>query len=97
MAKYIEVQADVDRLPDCIGDRLITTKEELLWDIDQRTKSLLDSLASSNRHTARYFSVMEDLLKVFRSRIAHTILPRNLEDWWFYSYEISYHGVGLFL
>lgn len=97
MAKFIEVQADIDRLPDCIGDRLITTKEELLWDIDQRTKSLLDSLASSNRHTARYFSVMEDLLKVFRNRIAHTILPRNLEDWWFYSYEISYHGVGLFL
>ena len=97
MAKYIEVQADIDRLPDCIGDSLITTKEELLWDIDQRTKTLLDSLSGSNRHTARYYSVMEELLKCFRKRIANTILPRHLEDWWFYSYEISYHGIGLFL
>ena len=97
MAKYIEVQADFDRLPDCIGDRLITTKNDLLWDIDQRTKSLLDSLARSNQHTARYYSVMEGLLKAFRKRISDTILPHNLEDWWFYSYEISYHGVALLL
>lgn len=97
MAKFIEVQADVDRLPDCIGDRLITTKQDLLWDIDKRSKALLESLSSSNRHTARYYSVMEELLKAFRKRIHDTILPHNLEDWWFYSYEISYHGVGLFL
>ena len=97
MTKFIEVQADVDRLPECIGDRLITTKQDLLWDIDSRTKSLLASLSGSNKHTARYYSVMEDLLKAFRKRIQDTILPHNLEDWWFYSYEISYHGVALLL
>ncbi len=97
MAKYIEIQADVDRLPDSIGDRLITTKEDLLWDLERRTQDLLASLSNSNRHTARYYSVMEDLLKAFQVRIRKTILPNRLEDWWFYSYEISYHGIGLFL
>lgn len=97
MAKYIEVQATVDRLPDSIGNRLMTTKEDLLCDLDTRTQDLLASLANSNRHTARYYSVMEELLKSFRARIRKTILPNCLEDWWFYSYEISYHGIGLFL
>ena len=97
MAKYIEVQATVDRLPDSIGDRLITTKEDLLWDLDKRTQDLLASLSTSNRHTARYYSVMEELLKSFRARVRKTILPNRLEDWWFYSYEISYQGIGLFL
>lgn len=97
MAKYIEVQATVDCLPDSIGDRLITTKEDLLWDLDKRTQDLLASLSTSNRHTARYYSVMEELLKSFRARVRKTILPNRLEDWWFYSYEISYQGIGLFL
>lgn len=97
MAKYIEVQAEVDRLPECISERLITTKQDLLFDFDKRIESLLKSLSDSSRHTTRYYSVMEDLLKRFRERIKRTILPQRLEDWWFYSYEISYQGVGLFL
>jgi len=97
MSKLYEVQAEFDNLPDCIRDRLITTKSELIWDIKDRSKALLDSLSKSNRHTARYYSVMEELLKAFLERVRKTVLPKQLEDWWFYSYEISYHGIILYL
>ena len=97
MAKYIEVQATVDRIPDCIADHLITTKTELLEYIESKTKSLLESLASSNRHTARYYSVMEELINSFQKKIRKTILPERLEDWWLYSFEISYRGAHLCL
>lgn len=97
MAKYIEVQATVDRIPNCIADHLITTKTELLEYIESKTKSLLESLASSNRHTARYYSVMEELINSFQKKIRKTILPERLEDWWLYSFEISYRGAHLCL
>lgn len=97
MSKYYEIQAEVDRLPDAIGDRLLTTKQELLWDIRDRRDKILSSISNSNRHTTRYYSVMEALLDQFYAIVKKTVLPNRLEDWWFYSYEISYKGIALFL
>ena len=40
---------------------------------------------------------MKKLLDLFYARVEKTILPKQLEDWWFYSYDVSYRGIHLYL
>ena len=97
MANYIEIESKKDKLPAFLRERMLTTKEDLLKDVKIRTETILESLSNSNRHTMHYYNRVEELLKVFYNQLEDTVLPKKLEDWWFYSYEISYRGVGLYL
>lgn len=97
MPKLIEIYSENNALPECLAQKLITTKDALMLDVEERAKDILESLANSSRHTTRYYNVMEKLLDSFIDRVRKTILPGNLEDWWGYSYSISYRGIVLFL
>ena len=97
MAVYKELLAEFDRMPYYLDDSIIATKHDLMEQIRIRRDDILCSISYSNKHTARYCKVMEDLLDQFIALVQKTVLPKRLEDWWRYSFEISHKGVMLSL
>lgn len=95
MPEYRELLAEYDRLPRYLEERAITTKYDLLDQIQIRKADILREISNSSRHTARYRTIMEDLLDRFLLRMRNTVLPRRLEDWWRYSIEITHKGILL--
>lgn len=97
MSRYKELLAEYDRMPQYLEEQVISTKSDLLAEIKVRKTDILCALENSNRHTTSYYKVMEELLEQFEARIKKTVLPKRLEDWWRYSFEITHRGIMLTL
>ena len=47
--------------------------------------------------TALYYALLKDQIRNFKRKLELTVLPRTLEDWWRYTYELSHKGVRLYV
>lgn len=86
-----------EEMPELLAKDIIRTKDELNATILYESKKLLESIRKSNHYTVRFMLVMESLLDRFQRQVDEAILPERLEDWWGYTYEITYKGAMLCL
>lgn len=92
--KYLARDA---RLPDPVSEMLMTTKADLVAEIKLRKQEILQSLLTNDRHTLRYYNVLSRILDEFIGQVEDTVLPHALEEWWAYSFEITFHGAAVTL
>ena len=97
MSTYRELQSEYDDMPDDFGNTLMVYKIDVKNELDDRLNELHHLRAYDNWHSARYYSNMEEMIKGFMRKLVMTVLPKKLEPWWRYSYEISHKGIRLFL
>lgn len=90
-------EAEFDRMPDFVEEMYITTKSDLLYDINKRSQKLLDSISNSTQHTISYYNQLKEQLDMFQKEIKKTVLPKRLEPYWRYTYEFTPSGSILFL
>lgn len=94
---YRELQAEYDALPDQYSDMLMVTKNDVQWELDDLLNTLHSAAGYDNWHSAKYYASMTELIRNFKRKLAMTVLPKHLEDWWRYAYEISHKGVRLYM
>ena len=97
MATYIELHSEYDRLPDSFADTLMLTKNDVQWELDYRLNTLYRTGSGDGWHSMKYYALLKELIREFKRKLAITVLPNHLEDWWRYTYEISHRGVRLYI
>lgn len=97
MPKYIEMQSEYDRLPDNLFECLMVTKRDVQWELDYRLNTLYESAGNDSWHSIKYYTLLKDLIRSFKRKLELTVLPKHLEDWWRYTYELSHKGVRLYV
>lgn len=97
MARYIELQAEFDRLPEGFEETLMVTKRDVQWELDYRLNTLYETADEDSWHSAKYYAMMKNMIQQFMRKLALTVLPKRLEPWWRYSYEFSHKGVTLYV
>lgn len=97
MTKYIELHSEYDQLPDSFTDTLMLTKSDVQWELDYRLNTLYKTGSGDGWHSMKYYALLKDLIREFKRKLALTVLPKRLEDWWRYTYEISHKGVRLYV
>ena len=76
----------------------IRTKESLLQSIDEtRKKFESERISNKGEHAEAFYKSLDKLLEHLTVELYATILPEPLNDWWYYSYEITSTGIKLML
>lgn len=97
MATYIELNSEYDSLPDSFADMLMVTKRDVQWELDYRLNTLYKTGSGDGWHSMKYYTLLKELIREFKRKLDLTVLPKRLEEWWRYSYEISHKGVRLYV
>lgn len=97
MSTYSELHADFDRMPEKLAQMMMRNKTEIKEVLDFHLDAIFFSKKDDRFHSAKYYSILEELIKAFMRKVYLTVLPRELEPWWRYSYELSHKGICLFL
>ena len=95
--RYIELQSEFDSLPDRLSERLMVTKRDVQWELDYRLNTLYEFAGNDSWHSGKYYALLKDQIRKFKRKLELTVLPRTLEDWWRYTYELSHKGVRLYV
>ena len=95
--RYIELQSEYDSLPDRLSERLMVTKRDVQWELDYRLNTLYEFAGNDSWHSGKYYALLKDQIRNFKRKLELTVLPRTLEDWWRYTYELSHKGVRLYV
>ena len=95
--RYIELQSEFDSLPDRLSERLMVTKRDVQWELDYRLNTLYEFAGNDSWHSGKYYALLKDQIRNFKRKLELTVLPRTLEDWWRYTYELSHKGVRLYV
>ena len=74
---------------------MLRTQNDIIYDIDFLLREIQKDKESDTKHSAAYYKRYIDLLKRFKQTIEQTVFPQQLEDWWFYDYEVEETGVTL--
>lgn len=79
-------------------EQSIRTKEDLLESIG-KTRKMVESgeLLYQKEHAKAFYESVDRLLAVLASELETTFLPEPLNDWWYYSYEITSTGLRMML
>lgn len=76
----------------------ILTKESLLQSInDTRKKFKSEKLSGQTGHATAFYECLDKLLERLTTKLHTMILPEPLNEWWYYSYEITSRGIKLIL
>ena len=97
MLRYAEINSEWQDLPDSYADKLMTTKRDVQWELDYRLNTLYETAGGDYYHSMKYYALLKELIRDFKRKLELTVLPKRLEDWWRYTYEISHKGVRLYL
>ena len=97
MPIYTELLSEVHRFPDSMAERLMVTKMDVQREIDYLFNSIHRLSNNVFFSSTKYYSILENLIGNFRSKLRATVLPNRLEEWWRYTYELSYKGACLYL
>ena len=92
-----ELQSEFDSLPDRLSERLMVTKRDVQWELDYRLNTLYEFAGNDSWHSGKYYALLKDQIRNFKRKLELTVLPRTLEDWWRYTYELSHKGVRLYV
>ncbi len=95
--RYLELQSEFDSLPDRLSERLMVTKRDVQWELDYRLNTLYEFAGNDSWHSGKYYALLKDQIRNFKRKLELTVLPRTLEDWWRYTYELSHKGVHLYV
>ena len=95
--RYVELQSEYDSLPDSMSERLMVTKRDVQWELDYRLNTLYEFAGYDSWHSVKYYTLLKDLIRSFKRKLELTVLPKRLEDWWRYTYEMSHKGVRLYV
>lgn len=99
-SKYIETdifEADIHALPEFVENMYFTTKFDLLEDVRKRSEKILNKISNSTQHTTYYYNQYKEQLDEFYSQIKKTVLPKRLEPYWRYTYELTPNAFILLL
>lgn len=97
MSRYTELQSEYDRLPDSLSESLMVTKRDVQWELDYRLNTLYEFAGEDSWHSIKYYTLLKDMIRNFKRKLELTVLPKHLEDWWRYTYELSHKGVRLYV
>ena len=97
MSSYTELHSEYDQMPEFTEKILMRHKIDVKNMLDYHLNAIDFTRKDDRFHSAKYYVVLEDLIKAFMRKVYLTVLPQNLEPWWRYSYEISHKGICLYL
>ena len=80
---------------DLFNEMAIRTKGDLLKEIVSLYIKIDKESKEDSKHSAAFYDRYKDLVMRFRNKVAKSTFPKNLEDWWEYSYDIRGTGATL--
>lgn len=96
MSRYTELQSEFDPMPEYTEQSLMRHKIDVKEMLDYHLNAIYFT-KNNGFHSAKYDAILEEMIKAFMRKVYLTVLPKNLEPWWRYSYEISHKGICLYL
>lgn len=96
MPRYTELHSEYDPMPEHTEQILMRHKIDVKEVLDYHLNALYFT-KNDGFHSAKYYAILEEMIKAFMRKVYMTVLPQNLEPWWRYSYEISHKGICLYL
>lgn len=72
-----------------------TIKEDLLTWLNAERTRISNNSKTDKKHSAAFYYAYSNLLDLFYKKIEKAVLFERLEDYWFYSFGISYAGASL--
>ena len=88
--------SDQDKL-DIFNEDMLRTKEDILSDIDLLLTKIEEEKAEDTKHSHVYYRRYVDLVERFKDNVENCVFPRELEDRWYYGYEVRETGITLML
>lgn len=74
-----------------------TTKEDLLAWISNEKKRISDKAVTDRKHSSAFYYAYTKMLDRFYKKVDGTVLFKRLEDFWYYSIDVSSYGACLAL
>lgn len=97
MSSYTELNSEYDQMPEFTEQILMRHKIDVKEVLDYHLNALYFTRQDDGFHSAKYYAILEEMIKAFMRKVYLTVLPKNLEPWWRYSYEVSHKGICLYL
>ena len=86
---------DYDKMAEGFRRESLTTKKDILDDIEFKLIAIKKLSETDNSHTAAFYTRTKELLIEFRKRIQKVILLEQLEEMWAYDIDIVETGITL--
>ncbi len=91
MQRSYEEQTEAE----CLRENNMTTKSDVISRLHDLKRTFNRAASSDREHSASYYRILDNMLDKMINKVERTHLFESLEDWWFYSFEISSDGICL--
>lgn len=88
---------DYDKMVSVFNECSLLSKEDILRDIDYKLMKIRKGSGLDIRHSAAFYSRLQELLLKFRNKVEDAILFEELEELWAYGVDVNDTGVSLSL